>query len=303
MKKTLLFAIFGLISANLLSQVIANPPDPIILCDVNNPGDETEIFDLTIREAQIINGQSDVVVTYHETSGDALSGTNPISNSTAYQNIYNPQIIFVRLQSTAGQGWNVTTLELIVVLIPFVAQYPDDIFIDEGDGDGFAVFDLRVNEAQVLGSQDPFLFQISYYELLNDAINNTNPIADPGMYTNITNPQVIYARLAPNQDQCDFEVYDFEISTDGVLAVSDLDMESIILFPNPSSNLINLQSSILTSEVSINIYNTNGTTILSEKRTAQDGTLSINITSFSEGIYIVKLTTDSRSFTRRIIKK
>ena len=291
MKKTLLFAIFGLISANLLSQVIANPPDPIILCDVNNPGDETEIFDLTIREAQIINGQSDVVVTYHETSGDALSGTNPISNSTAYQNIYNPQIIFVRLQSTAGQGWNVTTLELIVVLIPFVAQYPDDIFIDEGDGDGFAVFDLRVNEAQVLGSQDPFLFQISYYELLNDAINNTNPIADPGMYTNITNPQVIYARLAPNQDQCDFEVYDFEISTDGVLAVSDLDMESIILFPNPSSNLINLQSSILTSEVSINIYNTNGTTILSEKRTAQDGTLSINITSFSEGIYIVKLTT------------
>lgn len=303
MIKTLLFALFGLISASLLSQVIANPPDPIILCDVNNPGDETEIFDLTMREAQIINGQPDVVVTYHETSGDALSGTNPFSNPTAYQNIYNPQNVFVRLQSTAGQGWDVTTLELIVVLIPFVAQDPDDIFIDEGDGDGFAVFDLRVNESQVLGSQDPFLFQISYFEVLVDATNNTNPISDPGMYMNITNPQTVYARLAPNQDQCDFEVYDFEISTDGVLSVLDLNVETLELFPNPSSEIINFRSPLITSEVSVYVYDSRGVEVFSEKIRPQEGTLTINIAGYSEGIYFIRLVNETLTFTRRFIKK
>ena len=302
MIRTWLFALLGLISVNMLSQVTANPPDPIILCDVNNPGDETEIFDLTIREAQIINGQTNVVVTFHETSGDALSGTNAFSNPTAYQNIYNPQIVFVRLQSTAGQGWDVTTLELIVPLIPIVAQDPDDIFIDEGDGDGVAIFDLTVNELQVLGSQDPFLFQFSYFQTFQDAINNVNPILDPMAYVNITNPQTIFGRIAPNQDVCEFEVFDFEISTDGLLAISEVVFKDFKIYPNPASNELSVYSQYLNSVHLVTIFNLQGQVVFVANLKAMNQKITVDISDLASGVYILQLDSEEKTARKKLIK-
>jgi gliding motility-associated-like protein len=60
------------------------------LCDVVG----TEIFDLTQATTQI-NPVYDI--SYHETEDDANSNSNPIPNPEAYQNIVNPQTIYVRV--------------------------------------------------------------------------------------------------------------------------------------------------------------------------------------------------------------
>ena len=49
------------------------------LCDYTNPGDLIEVFDITTKSDEIVNGQ-DVVLTYFTSLLDSQNNTNPISN-------------------------------------------------------------------------------------------------------------------------------------------------------------------------------------------------------------------------------
>ena len=72
--------------------------EDIIVCDDDYDG--TAIFDLTQRDEDILGEQSstDFALSYHETLIDAEIGQNPIVNTTSYQNLSNPQTIYVRLE-------------------------------------------------------------------------------------------------------------------------------------------------------------------------------------------------------------
>jgi len=74
-----------------------------------------------------------------------------------------------------------------------VANQPTDINICDDDNDGTWSFDLTTKDAEVLGIQDPVVFEVKYYESQADADNNVNEIASP--YLNITNPQEIFVRI------------------------------------------------------------------------------------------------------------
>jgi hypothetical protein len=75
-----------------------------------------------------------------------------------------------------------------------VANTPQDQSVcDQGTIDGFETFDLTTNEAAILGGQNPADYTVSYYSSLIDAQNNTNAL--PTNYVNISNPQVVYARV------------------------------------------------------------------------------------------------------------
>ena len=50
----------------------------IELCDDNNTGDNQEIFDLTLNEAYILNGEVGVTATYYQTNTDAQNAVNAI---------------------------------------------------------------------------------------------------------------------------------------------------------------------------------------------------------------------------------
>ncbi|WP_299890604.1 T9SS type A sorting domain-containing protein [uncultured Lacinutrix sp.] len=79
-----------------------------------------------------------------------------------------------------------------------VANQPSDLIICDDDDDGFAQFNLTFVDAEVLGSQNPSDYSISYHVSQNNADTNNNPIVNLNNYTNITNPQVIYVRLEDN---------------------------------------------------------------------------------------------------------
>src|SRR5690606_34688330 len=99
-------------------------PTPIELCNDNvivppGPYDEVELFDLTVREAQILNGNN-WTVGYYESYADAVNEANEIvaPEVTAYQNTSNPQIIYVRTTSPTSLCFEIVELELIVNPLP-----------------------------------------------------------------------------------------------------------------------------------------------------------------------------------------
>ena len=88
----------------------------------------------------------------------------------------------------------------ITTMFAQVANQPSDLVICDNDNDGFALFDLTVLDAQVLGSQSGIDYTITYHETQTEAITGANPIASP--YGNVVSGyQTIHIRVEENETQ------------------------------------------------------------------------------------------------------
>ena len=198
-------------------------------------------------------------------------------------------------------GSTVTIEEEIVVLVgpPMIAE-PMDLSETDDNEDGFAIFDLSMNDAVVLDGLDPSGYQVSYFETESDAQSGSNPIVDPTSYQNIQNPQTIYLRLEKLNTTC-FGIASFIISVDA-LSLNGLEFEDMTLFPNPTSESLSIQSSQLVSETSVLIYDLLGKTLVSKNITPQNGAINVNVSSFVDGVYFVRISSEGKVAVRKLIK-
>lgn len=91
---------------------------------------------------------------------------------------------------------------------------------------GNELFDLTVAEPQALGNQNPANYSVNYYQTLQDAQNNANPLANPTSYVpNWGNPETIYVRVT-NLSTGEFDTTSFEVSV-GSAWVYDYDNQYV----------------------------------------------------------------------------
>jgi len=202
----------------LTIRVISNPnpivPTPIELCDDNiiippGPNDGVEIFDLTIREAQILNGNN-WTIGYYESYDDAVNENGEIvaPELTAYQNITNPQIIYVRTTSPTSLCFEIVELELIVNPLPDDTAIVSPYIVCSPDNSEIGVFNLETKVDEILGGQPQPPFEVSFYIDPIDAENQTFPIVNTTTYqnrdanNNPVNPQLIYTGILNTETGC-----------------------------------------------------------------------------------------------------
>ncbi len=294
----------GCFSITTLSLIVHLSPETISVSDltvVDEDGDGFTTFDLTSKIPEILNGQTDIDVTFYESQADAESNVFMIANTSAYLNTSNPQTIFYRMEDLINSCYAINSFNLVAV-DALIDEEPDDIFIDEGDNDGFAVFDLTVNEAQMLGDQNPAIAFFTYHTTFEDSDNGVNSIATPTAYLNNTNPQTIYVRLTNNNTGF-YVLTSFEIETDGVLGVEENILSNLILYPNPASGIVMLQSSNLTEITELTIYNLLGQVLVSEYKTPENGTISVDVSGLSTGVYFIKIASEDVSVIKKIVKQ
>ena len=77
--------------------------------------------------------------------------------------------------------------------------------------------------------------------------------------------------------------------------------DSLILFPNPTSDIININFVDTISRAKIIIYDTTGKIILTNE-IGNINSNQINLSNFNNGIYFVKIETNEKSVTKKIIK-
>ncbi len=196
----------------LTIKVIPNPnpitPDPIELCDYNviilpGPYDEVEIFDLTIREAQILHGNN-WTVAYYESYDNAVNDFNPISplETSSYQNISNPQIIYVRTTNPNSLCFEIVELELIVNPIPDDTAIVSPYIFCSSDGSEIGVFNLETKIDEILGGQPQPPFDVKFYLNAFDAASQTSHIVGTTTFQNSTNPQTIFTGILNTETGC-----------------------------------------------------------------------------------------------------
>src|SRR5690606_18416867 len=183
------------ILVNPLPEVVA--VTDYIICELNNDGAAS--FDLTTKDAEVLNGQDPSIfeVTYHVSQADADNLTNALVSSYI-NNISNTQPIYVAITNNIT-GCSIST-QVFNVEVQEAAQANSDgdpinyVICDNiGDNDGFGQFDLTTQNLEVLDGQNPDNYSVSYYFTEEDAELGVNPL--PFTYENVTNPQVIYARV------------------------------------------------------------------------------------------------------------
>mgnify|MGYP001047340689 CR=1 FL=1 len=163
-------------------------------CDVVAPYDDGfTTFNLDVNTATILGSQTDVIVSYHESESDANININPLTSP--YTNTSNPKTIYTRLTNITTGCFNLASFELTVNPGP---EYnaPSDLEScdDYSDGDAFnnvTYFDLESKNNEILNGQNPALFNISYHETNNDAVNNTAALTSPYLST----PKTLFVRI------------------------------------------------------------------------------------------------------------
>src|SRR5699024_8058040 len=149
---------------SLLLRVLPNPepvtPDPIELCDADNNGSAE--FDLTIREAQILNGES-WTLEYYESYRDAVARENEIEDPEHYTNTETPQTIYVRVTNEDSGCFEIVELELIVHPIADIDNEITPYMLCEIDTDGLGIFDLTDKIPEILGDLPPENYLVTFY--------------------------------------------------------------------------------------------------------------------------------------------
>jgi gliding motility-associated-like protein len=186
-------------------------PDPIVACQ-DATLDGYTLVDLNVANDQIINGNTDLFVTYHYSQPEADFGINRIFSP--YFNLNTSETLFVRILNPNTGCFSTTTISVEFQNSPPINEETQWINACEQDPDGFEDFDLTDVIDNVL--QGLTGVTVSFHESLFDAQNNSNPITDPENYQNIVpNFQVIYIRV---QDE-----------TTGCYTVTELELHSNII--------------------------------------------------------------------------
>ena len=192
---------YSTITLDLRVNPIPSPavPQAIEECDEDNDG--FTFFTVEQNEVDIINGELDIVLSYHETLTNAENGIEPII-SPYYNIVPDSQIIFVRAENTITGCFSIVEQELVTLPSPELPLIIEDIIVCDDDYDGTAIFDLTQRDEDILGEQSSTDFALSYHETLIDAEIGQNPIVNTTSYQNLSNPQTIYVRLEDLNNNC-----------------------------------------------------------------------------------------------------
>ena len=176
-----------------------------VVCESN--GDEIEVFDLTIKNAEVIAAApiANYTLSYHYSLEDAIANENTIT--TSIENNTNPQIVYVRLESESD-CLAYSPINLVVNSKPALPELNPFIVCDnDSDRNEFTLLDIMSFSSSITGGDTNL--EVSYYSSITDAETDTNPLASNFSASSIQ----LFARILDLTNDCysimpiNFEVY------------------------------------------------------------------------------------------------
>lgn len=181
-------------------------PDPIDLYKCSS-GAPTLTFDLSYNTPIVsIPGTK---VSYHRSSGDADSASNPLSTTFTMVSGIFPLTIWIRIEDVVTHCF-ITKSFLLESAPPAMQNSPIDINLCETPtAAGKAYFDLEQQTSNILGSQSSVLFSVTYYSTKKEALENKNPLVDIANY--LSGNATVYARTQNKTDPNCYSVTDINL--------------------------------------------------------------------------------------------
>ncbi len=195
-------------------EVIANPTTPAVqvydICDVE-PSDGVINLDLSFYNDYYKQGQTNYVVSYHETQLNAENNSGSIDLSNDYINSINPYNfeIFVRIFDTDTGCFSTTSFTVNVLDIPNPTT-PDAIATCDVNSNGFTTFDFSYVETEIVTALGNV--NVSFYLTEINAENAVSPLTNIANHANLSPYQeIIYIRVEDAITGC-FKIVELELN-------------------------------------------------------------------------------------------
>ncbi|MEM5564275.1 choice-of-anchor L domain-containing protein [Psychroserpens sp. AS72] len=163
----------------------------IEICD-----NATSSFELNTIDQIIVDNNTNVVLSYYDNVVDAQNSTNALD--TNYNYTTTSDTIYIRIESQTTACFYIYPFQLTILPLP-IANQPDPLEACDDDFDSLFIFDLTQQDSQILGTQNPNNFTVTYHSTNNDANSNTNAL--PANY-NVQFVETIYVRVENNATGC-----------------------------------------------------------------------------------------------------
>jgi hypothetical protein len=175
-----------------------NPIGTIEICD-----NDTDTFNLTTVDAQIVNDPTTVTISYHNNQNDADNNLSPIGGTFNYT--ANNHVIYVRVNDPLINCPITVSFNLQINQNPTTpVPYCDT------DDDGIVSIDLASLDDIVTGGNTDF--EVRYYP--------TNPITNTTNYN--ANTQTVYIRVGNNDSLGCYNIVEYEIIVNTTPIIPDL---------------------------------------------------------------------------------
>lgn len=177
-------------------QVLDNPvvnSDNLYLdaCDPDHDGFAN--FNLNDITDEVLQGLTNVTVSFYELFEDAVTGTNPIVNPSNYANtVINEQVLYIRIEDNATGCATVVSFEIHSNLLLTGTEIRDFTLCDN-ENDGVEEFSFS-NISNVIMNDLPDL-NILFYLTEEDRDNQINALDINVPFTPTENPQTIYIEI------------------------------------------------------------------------------------------------------------
>ncbi|RMB56047.1 gliding motility-associated C-terminal domain-containing protein, partial [Dokdonia sinensis] len=195
---------------------VVNPDrvDPYVFCEQEDGDDSMGMLileniagEIDLLQAPQVEG--DFFITYHEDQSQALTDDFALSSPYNFdENVLTG--LWIRIENRVTGCFVVEFLEIVVEARP-VAQQPEDLMVCEDivpdmvngiPTPGTATIDLTVQDEVIFGGPLGPTDQVNYFTSLADAEANDNAIADPTVFVNTSDPQVIWAVVEDTTTTC-----------------------------------------------------------------------------------------------------
>lgn len=257
----------------------ANPYGGITVCD-DATLDGFASFDLTQSETVILGSQnpSDFTFGYYLTQNDAQNATNEATAPANFTNASNPQTIYVRVENGAGCF---ATSSFSISVVDCSANADNDL-VATGDED--------VNQDGNLANDDTDVDTFPNFEDNDD--DGDGILTANEDYNNNGNPM--------DDDTNSNGVPDF-LDENVTLSTSSFLKNNFSVYPNPSAEKVTLQFGKRVQLNSVIVYNLSGEKVRRFFPKKMTENLTVNISDFSPGVYILSATTSKGKITEKIV--
>ncbi|MBU2928992.1 T9SS type B sorting domain-containing protein [Winogradskyella psychrotolerans] len=229
---------------------IYNNPIDVFECDFDKTGLVTTDLSNIINDITA-GSPTELSVSFHLTPLNAELGSNAIP--LIYTATSNPQIIYARVENINSGCFETPTFSLNALSLPDV-QLGKSISACANNNNFILEWDLTQIELELLEGRQ-YNIRFTYFESEEDALTDSNPIANPETYTNTSSPQTMYAKITNATTSC-FDTVPFELIINSPPEINEFETYNVCENPENTVNLLNINEVLIdnTFNVIINYF-------------------------------------------------
>ncbi|MCF6171647.1 MAG: T9SS type A sorting domain-containing protein [Bacteroidales bacterium] len=237
----------------------------------------------------------------------------PNGSGTAGQPVTSIAVLTITFDQLApAQDWGFCVIDIDVenALISAIDENDNEVSNEDINNWLVELFDADL-------SQDGF--NLPKWDAANSAMLGANTPADYQVYNNLViggmpDSEAASAFFMPNQrlksftvtyqnlqegSKTSFHLYIGSLSSTGV---SEEFEKNLVVFPNPASTVVNLQSAACSLQsATIEIFNLNGKKVIEKQIPAGSEKVEVDVSSLQIGVYFFRVSTEEHSVTKKLI--